>query len=153
MNKFCNEANAFNEITHGSLDKQNLQSTKTIRVLSVGAVDQGNMIHDALLKGPGFHHLIATDYRELWAMRKQEDFQLAILHNTLVSFELRESSQFIRLQWPHARILVIRTGEDFLDDALYDDRVIPIVTKEVLLMTIEQLTAGWHERRSRDGRL
>jgi hypothetical protein len=127
--------------------------TSPIRVLSVGSVDRGSMVHDALLEGPGFLLSIATDYSGLRAMPEPEDFQVAILHNTLDSFELDDACRLIRHQWPHARILVIRAGEDFLEDALYDDRVIPTVAREVLLMSIDQLTARWHEGRTRDERL
>lgn len=42
---------------------------------------------------------------------------------------------------------MIRGGEDFLEDALYDDRVIPPVVWEILIATFKQLTASW----SREG--
>jgi hypothetical protein len=89
----------------------------------------------------------------LWAIPKQESIQVVILHNTLSSFELDDASRFIRRCWPHARILVVRQGEDFLDDALYDVRVVSNVDREVLLATIECLIAGWHEWGSRDAEL
>jgi hypothetical protein len=153
MNRSYSKAKGVDQRANGSLDQRDHQMARTIRVLSVGPVDRGSMVHDVLLEGPRFRLSIATDYRELWAIHEHEDCQLAILHNTLAPFELEDASKFIRHRWPHARILVIRAGEDFLEDALYDDRVIPTVAREILFMTIEQLTAGWHEGRSGDGRL
>jgi hypothetical protein len=110
------------------------------------------MVHDALLEGPGFHLSIATGFLDLWAVQKHGDFQLAILHQTLTSPDLEDACRFIRHHWPQTRILVIRGGEDFLEDALYDDRIIPNVAREVLLATIEQLTAAQHEGRNGNGR-
>jgi hypothetical protein len=120
---------------------------RAIHVLSVGSLDLGSMVHDALLEGPGFQVSIAMGYLDLCAMHEHGDFQLAILHNTLESFELEDACRFIRHRWPRARILVVRAGEDFLEDALYDDRVIPPVVREILIATFKQLTATW----SREG--
>jgi hypothetical protein len=102
------------------------------------------MVHDALLDGPNSRLSIAPDYRMLWVIPKQESIQVVILHNTLSLFELDDASRFIRRRWPHARILVLRRGEGFLDDALYDDRLAPTVVPEVLLTAIERLAGGWH---------
>jgi hypothetical protein len=116
---------------------------KTIHVLSVGSVDRGCMVHDTLLKGPKFRLSIATDYRALWAIPKQEPIQVVILHNTLSAIDLEDSCRFIRRRWPDAWILLIRTGEGSLDDALYDDRVLPAVAQEVLLSAIERHAGMW----------
>jgi hypothetical protein len=123
---------------------------KTIHVLSVGPVDYGSVVHDALLKGPKFRLSIATDYRELWVIPKQELIQVAILHNTLSAFELEDASRFIRQQWPNARILIIRRGVGSLDDALYDDRLAPNAAPELLLFAIERHTGKGHEWRYGD---
>jgi hypothetical protein len=108
------------------------------------------VVHDTLLDGASFHLTIAIDYRELWGMPTQESIHVAILHNTLSSFELEAAGRLIRRRWPLARILVVSSGESFLEDALYDDRVAPTAAPEVLLTTIEQLLGGWHEWRHGD---
>ncbi len=120
---------------------------KNIHVLSVGPVDHCFMVHDALLEVPNSRLSIAADYRELWLVPKQQAVHLVILHNTLSSFELEESCRLIRQQWPHAKILVVRRGEGFLDDGLYDERVRPTVTAEGLLTTIERLSGEQDEWR------
>ena len=150
MNRLCDVSKVVEEIAIGSTNHRALQMAKAIHVLSVGAVDCGSLVHDALLGGPRFRLSITTDYRELWVIPKQESIQVVILHDGLSSIELEDASRFIRRWWPHARILVVCNGEGFLDDALYDVRVVSNVGREVLLATIERLIGGWHEWRSRD---
>ena len=150
MNRLRNVATDANQSAIGMLDRMDVRMPKPIHVLFVGPVDFGSMIHDALLCGPNSRLSIALDYRELWVIPKQESIQVVVLHSTLSSFELDDATRFIRQQWPHTRILVIRSSEGSLDDALYDDRVAPTVAPEVLLTTIERLTGRWREWRSRD---
>lgn len=119
---------------------------RDFHVLSVGPMDRGSLVHDALLEVPDFRLSIATDYRELWVIPKQESIHVVILHSTFSSFELEDASRFIRQRWPQAKILIVRCGEGFLDDALYDDRVAPPVSPKVLLSAMERLTG------ERDGR-
>jgi len=121
-----------------------VRTPRTIRVLSVGSIDRGSMVHDALLEGAGFQLSIAMGIVGLRSILDHEEFQLAILHNTLAACELEDACRFIRRQWPHTRILVVRAGQDFLEDALYDDQLLPDVAREVLLATIELLTATRH---------
>jgi hypothetical protein len=150
MNKLCSVATNANESAIGTLDQKDARMPKPIHVLFVGPLDFGSMVHDALLCGPNSRLSIAPDYRELWVIPKQESIQVVVLHSTLSSFELDDATRFIRQRWPHTRILVIRSSEGSLDDALYDDRVAPTVEPEVLLTTIERLTGRWREWRSRD---
>lgn len=69
---------------------------------------------------------------------------MVVLHNTLSEQELEEISQFIRRQWPEARILVVRYGEGFLDGALYDERLTPGANAEMLHAAIDRLADEWH---------
>jgi hypothetical protein len=153
MNISRNEIQASGEKTVGYMDQVDRQLTMTIHVISVGAVEQGSMVHDALLEGHGFRLSIATDYRALWATSRQEGFHVAVLHRTLSTFELEEACRFIRQTWPQAKILVIRAGEDFLDDCLYDERVMPKVAEQFLHSAIERLADRGVKRRVSDGKL
>jgi len=128
----------------GSEGRRDARMAKAFHVLSVGPVERGCVIYDALLSGPNFRLTIATDYREVWKIADLESLQVVILHSTLSPLELEDTSRFIRRKWPHARILVIRAGEEFLDDPLYDDHLAPAVAPEVLLTAIERLAGGWH---------
>ena len=146
MNRLCNVAVGSNEnaIRTESLDRTHIRMAKTIHVLSVGPVDFGSMVHDALLDGASFRLTIAMDYRKLWGMSAQESIHVAVLHDTLSSFELEATCRLIRQRWPHAKILLVSRRESSLDDGLYDDRA-STAAPEVLLTTIERLTGGWHD--------
>jgi hypothetical protein len=111
----------------------------TIHVLSVGPVDCGSMVHDALLDRASFRLSIATNYQKLWGMPAQDSIHVAILHNTLTSFELEAACRLIRRRWPYAKILLVSRAESLLDDGLYDDRA-STAAPEVLLTTIGRLT-------------
>jgi len=143
MNRLSNVVRSVNEAAIGSLPQGEIRSLMAIHVLSIGPIDFGSMVHDVLRVGLKFSLSIAPDCRDLWVIPKQESIQVAILHHTLSLYELEDASRFIRQRWPHARILVLRMGEGFLDDSLYDERVAPDVAPAVLLMTIERLTREW----------
>jgi hypothetical protein len=148
MSRYCVRARGAEESAGVGPNQRDIRTSKNIRVLSVGSIDRGSMVHDALLEGREFQLSIAMDIIGLRSILEHEEFQLAILHNTLATRELEDACRFIRRQWPHSKILVVRAGQDFLEDALYDERVIPDVAREVLLATIEVLTATRHEGRS-----
>lgn len=141
MNRLCDVAVCSNEnaIRTEALDLLHVRMASTIHVLSVGPVDCGSMVHDALLDRASFRLSIATDYRKLWSMPTQESIHVAILHNTFSSFELEAACRLIRQRWPHAKILLVSRAESSLDDGLYDDRA-STAAPEVLLTTIARLT-------------
>ncbi len=128
--------------------EKRLQSIERIHLLSVGSLDRSFVLHDALHGAPPHHHSVAwscvelwmiADYRELWIIPRREVIQLSILHNTLSSFEVDDAARLIRHRWPSADILLVSTGEDCLDRALYDDRVAPVASPDVLLTAIDRL--------------
>jgi hypothetical protein len=147
MNKLCNVASFANENAIGTVGRRHAQTAAAIHVLSVGPVNRGSLVHDALLNGRNFHLTIATDYRQLWGMPTQESIQVAIVHNTLSAFETEAACRLIRRRWPYAGILVVHQGEGLLDNSLYDDRVAPTVAPDVLLTIIGRLTETLDERR------
>jgi hypothetical protein len=102
------------------------------------------MVHDALRDGTSFHLIIATDYRKLWGIAAQESIHVAVLHDTLTSFELEAACRLIRQRWPRAKILLVSRRESSLDDCLYDDRA-PTVAPDLLAPTIERLAGVWHD--------
>jgi hypothetical protein len=144
MNNLRDVATLACENAIGTVDRRHIQIVMVIHVLSVGPVDRGSIVHDALLHRSNFHLTIATDYRELWRTTTQESIQIAILHNTLSAFETEAACRLIRRRWLRARILVVSVVESNLEDALYDDRVAPSVSPEVLFTTIERLAGGVH---------
>jgi hypothetical protein len=120
--------------------------TDSLHILSVGPASLSNVVSDALSGSRKCRLTVAADFRQLWLISKHVEVDAAILHCTLSPLELEDASRLIRRQWPSARILIIRADTEFLDDALYDDRVLPAVASQVLLPTIERLTGSWRER-------
>jgi hypothetical protein len=125
-----------NENTSSTLDQNQIQKSREIHILSVGSVECGSTVHDALLNGRNFHLTIAINYRMLWAIPKQESFQVAIVHSTLSVFEAEAACRLIRRRWPQAKVLVALEQENSLDRALYNDRVTPNLLPELLFTTI-----------------
>jgi hypothetical protein len=121
-------------------------------VLMVGPMESGNVVRSALLGVPSLTISIVADYRELWTIPTQETFDLVVLNVTLSTFELEASSRLIRQRWPVAKILVVRHGEGFLEDALYDDRVGVGELPEVLRGRIGRLLVSPLERSRQDAR-
>ena len=118
------------------------RTEERIHLLSVGSLERSYLLHDSVLLETGCRLSVITDYQDLWTISEEEVVHLAILQDSLSSFELEEASRFVRRHWPQAKILVIHSGEDFLEDALYDDRVEPAVPAEDLLKRIEQILGG-----------
>lgn len=143
MNSLGKVTESSNANTSQNLDRTILRMIKTIHVLSVGPLAHGDMIHDVLLEIPDFRLSVATDYPGLWAIRKQELIDVVILHDTFSASEIEDFCHLIRRRWPHAGIVFVHRGESFLEEALYDDRVVPNVAPEVLLSTIQRLKGRW----------
>lgn len=112
-----------------------------LHVLFVGSADSLNVIRDALLPRGHSHLTFATDYCDLLTIPMQQSFEIAILHHMISEVEFRSFSEYIRRRWPYAKILVTCASPEFLDDPLYDDWIQPGYSPEVLLATIERLTA------------
>lgn len=145
MNEPCSAAVATVQKVIPNLRRRKARLAETIHVLAVGPVNRSSTIHDALLQVPNSRVSIATDYRGLWVISQQEAIRIAVLHDALPSFELEAACRLIRRRWPRARILVLRSRADSLDDALYDDRVASTVAPQVLLATIRRLVGRRRE--------
>lgn len=141
MNSTGDSTKYFDGALIGSPNPMNASLPAPIQLLSVGAVSRGSQLHRVLFGSRRFLRAIRTRYRELWSEPGQQTLHVAILHNSLSLIELDDACRFIRHRWPRARILVVRGGEEFLDDELYDERVLPTVTPELLLATIQRLAA------------
>jgi hypothetical protein len=144
MNRLCDVEICSNEsaIRSGTSGQTHFQMAQTIHVLSVGPVDCGSMVHDALFDRASFRLTIATDYRELWGIAAQESIHVGVLHDAFSSFELEAACRLIRQRWPHAKILLVSRQESSLDDGLYDDRALT-AAPDLLGTTIERLAVGW----------
>jgi hypothetical protein len=108
------------------------------RVLLVGRADYSR-VFDCLLSISNFQFSFVADYRELWAAPPIETLQLAVLFDSLHSFELEASCRLIRRRWPKAQILIFRSRMESLDKSLYDVRLAPNVAPQVLNATTLKL--------------
>jgi hypothetical protein len=110
-----------------------------LHVLSVGPLALCSMVCD-VLKGCNCWHRSARDCREIWRIPTEETIHIAILHQLLFPFEREEATSLIRRRWPKARIVAIRAGSRILDDALYDDRILPDGVPEELVAFVERIS-------------
>lgn len=110
-----------------------------VHVLSVGRMEHGAISRDELSESPGFDLSNASDYRELWSLSKHSNFHMVVFHNSLCSIELEEAARLVRSRWPAAKILIIRSGEISLDNALYDLRLVPRINSDNLLSVLSEL--------------
>lgn len=149
---FPRDEKSFGRGAERGMHPNETSSQRLDHVLMVGPLESGNAVRSALLGEPNLTISVVADYRELWTIPSQEAFDLVVLNVTLSTFELEASGRLIRQRWPHARILVVRQGEGFLEDELYDDRVTVRETPEVLRGRIGRLMASHFERSRRDAR-
>jgi hypothetical protein len=99
-------------------------------------MDEDILIRQPLDEPPDFCFSHANDYRELWCLSRGGTYDAVIFHNSLSCFELEESARLVRRRWPSARVLLIRSGEIMLEDALYDQRLRPPVDPNTLLSVL-----------------
>jgi len=132
-------------LSHASIWNYPTTSSHVIRCLSVGRIEPPTLIDNLMLDQSAFAISITRDYRELWVRSKHELIQIALLHNSLCSFELVEAARLIRIRWPDAKILIIRSGEVSLERNLYDDRLHPPVPPDVLAERISELANEFRE--------
>ncbi len=120
-----------------------------LHVLSVEPANSCSTTRDALLKRGCSRLSVVMSYDDLFAISKLERFEIAILHQLPSLRDFRASGQYIRRTWPNAKILVICTNAEVLDDPLYDDRLAPGHSPDVLLAAIQRLTTCSAEARKR----
>lgn len=109
-------------------------------VLSIGSAALSTMTYERCLKERGHALAVANGYNDLFQTAMDECCEVAVLHQTLSQKELIQAAHFIRRRWPAARIVIVRPEEWWIDDALYDDRVVPDANPELLLFAVERLT-------------
>jgi len=125
-------------------DHEAIQTDELLHVVSVGTLEHGYLLHDLLLNNRAWRLSVITDCLQLWEMPEREAVHLAILHDTLSLPDLDEAAHAVRRRWPKAKILVLRSGGEFLEDALYDDRALPSTSAPALLASIESILGRAH---------
>jgi hypothetical protein len=110
------------------LDRPHLEVVKVgdidpVRIVSIGQAKPEHTVTEELLDAPGFRIATIENYRGLFALASDGAPDIAVIHETPDWFVLEGICATLRHEWPQARILVIHDGEEFLDDALYDERL------------------------------
>lgn len=113
----------------------------TLHVLSIGSVESNDLVRDVLLSRTKCQLFAAASVWDLSGVLTS-GVDVAILHGTLPPGELRSSAHYVRHHWPAARILLIHTQVEILDDPMYDERMSPDLSAETLLSVIERLAAS-----------
>ena len=132
-------------------ESENVSTKEPIHLLSVGRIEPTPLAGNALSDESNFAISTAIDYRELWLQSTEESIDIALLHNSLCSFQLEQAARLVRCRWPMAKILIIRSGEVGIDRAVFDDCLPPSINSEVLLQRVFNLIHSLPEGRAPHG--
>jgi hypothetical protein len=113
----------------------------TLYVLSIGSSESNEAVRDALLSRARCQLFSATSVWDISALLVSDKIDVAILHSSLSTAELRSCAAYIRHHLPAASILLMHAKSDILDDPMYDERIETDPTPEVLLAVIEKMSA------------
>lgn len=114
----------------------------TLHLLSIGARESNELFRESLLSRADCRLLTAKGVWDLSAFLTAGKIDVAILHNTLSPGELRSCAVYIRRHWPCTRILLIRARVEILDDPMYDERIMPGSSAELLFAIVQSLAGG-----------
>jgi hypothetical protein len=139
VSRMLPDIEALNRKTAENLEGEESSVSEAIEVLVVGNHALDDEAYNAMRTAPSLRMCSTSDLRTLWLIPKQQCIHVIIFHGNLSPDQLSEAGRLARQRWPLARILVIRAGEEFLEDTLYDHRVPPSLTADVLIATIERM--------------
>jgi hypothetical protein len=128
-----------------------VSENKSICLLSVGRMDPALLAISRLRNDASFIISVAKDYRDLWLRSGEESVEIALLHNSLCSFELEQAARLIRRRWPKAKILILRSGRILITRVVYDEWLSPSISSEALLKRVFKSVKPSREGRSARG--
>jgi hypothetical protein len=111
----------------------------SIRVLSVGLQQCLDTAYGSLLLGRPCEITRVLHGDELDTTHSGEDYDVAVLGETLSKEKLIGTARLIRRRWPQAHILAVSEKPLDIDDALYDDRILPGYDARVLVAEVLRL--------------
>lgn len=115
------------------------KSRTQILVICAGVSEKLAVLLYHLQFVPGFQLSALVSPFDLLDQATDSARHVVILDDSLTPRELDSSTRTVRLRWPSAKIIVIRTGEEFLEDHLYDVRVFPGIEPQQLTLQIQQM--------------
>ena len=105
-----------------------------------------------LLSRSNYIVVTASNYREVFDLRGESRFCLAVLSSNFGELALRAAAEFIRRRWPSTRILILGSTRPPLDDSLYDEAVEYRFQPQEFLSVLERLRQDdWTLRSQRFG--
>jgi hypothetical protein len=115
---------------------------KTTNVLSLGIEEWRNAVRQALppRRKSGFWGV--NNYWNLCALPQAVSVDVAVLHHSFATHDLRYAAEYIRRRWPDAVILVIGEQANRLEDPLYDDKTSSEIPIEELVRMIDTSVAA-----------
>ena len=117
-------------------------------VLSIGTSEEGNLVRDCLLARHRSRLSIVPSFRDMSGFQCAQPCEVVVLHSSLSAAELRANCNWVRREWPNARILLCAvTGEQ--EAPYYDERVSPNLPSGALQDTIERLAEASRRSASR----
>ena len=85
-------------------------------------------------------------HRDIFDLRRMTEIHLAVLSDTLGRSGLCSAAEYVRAQWPSARILVLGTAQLVLEDHLYDEAVAHGFQPKKLLDILARLSENpWNQ--------
>jgi len=91
-----------------------------------------------LLSGSRSQAQTACTPCEVYGVQLDGEPEIAVLSDSLGSFQLQAVAEYVRHRWPRARILVIGPTAPLLEDQLYDERVADEFSPTELLAAVEK---------------
>ena len=97
-------------------------------------------------------YLVATagNHGEIFDLSLTTRIHLAVLSDTLGRSGLCSAAEYVRAQWPSARILVLGTPQFVLEDYLYDEAVNHGLPPEKLLDMLARLSENLLNQKTKD---
>jgi hypothetical protein len=103
-----------------------------------------------LLSSSNYLVTAAGSHRDVFDLSCMTEIHLAVLSDTLGRSGLCSAAEYVRAQWPSARILILGTAQFVLEDYLYDEAVGHGLQPKGLLDTLERLSENRRNQTSKD---
>jgi hypothetical protein len=120
----------------------------SVRILSVGLQQSLDMAYGALLVGRPCEITRVLHRGDLDTMHASEDYDVAVIGEALSKKKLIETARLIRRRWRQANIVIVSAKPLDIEDALYDDRILPGYSAKVLVAEVLRLMDAYRRQRA-----
>jgi hypothetical protein len=120
----------------------------SVRILSVGLQQSLDMAYGALLVGRPCEITRVLHRGDLDTMHASEDYDVAVIGEALSKKKLIETTRLIRRRWRQANIVIVSAKPLDIENALYDDRILPGYSAKVLVAEVLRLMDAYRRQRA-----